>query len=261
MARLDYGLLDRLGAGRVIFYPRRDLTPPPAGAKDCFIEVEAGVAVAARFYAIDAGLPTVLYFHGNGEVASDHDGIAPFYHRAGVNLFVADFRGYGQSGGSPSFAGLVGDAHPVAERFHVLLDEQGFLSTRFLMGRSLGSHPALELAANSPERFRGLIIESGAASLRRLVDWVGGGSAGKEAAELVSSHQRKIESIRLPALILHGEYDELIPVEHAVELHDSLRVDDKELVIIPGAGHNDILWLGMEEYFASIARFVAQHSP
>lgn len=256
----DYALLDRAGAGRFIFYPRRDLSPAPPDASDDLIEVEPGVAIGARFYPADASRPTLLYFHGNGEVAADHDGIAPLYHRSGLNLFVADFRGYGRSGGSPTFAALVADAHPVAARFHALLDEQGFSGVRFIMGRSLGSHPAIELAANQAERFRGLIIESGAANLRRLVTRIGTGTPGRESAALVDGHQRKLESIRLPTLILHGEYDELIPVEHAIELHEQLKAPEKDLVIIPGAGHNDILWLGMEEYFEAITTFVARHS-
>src|SRR5690242_1030865 len=103
---LDYALLDRLGVSDWIFYPRRDFGPPPAGAEDVHVPVAPGVAVACRFYPADPTLPSVLLFHGNGEVAADYDGIAPLYHRARLNLFVADYRGYGASTGVPSFAAL-----------------------------------------------------------------------------------------------------------------------------------------------------------
>ena len=89
--------------------------------------------------------------------------------RQAFNLFVTEFRGYGRSAGRPSVAHLVSDARPLAERFHATLDEQGFDERRFVMGRSLGSQPALEIAARAGDRFRGLIIESGAASIRRLL--------------------------------------------------------------------------------------------
>lgn len=255
----DYSLLDRAGAGSMVFYPRRDHTVPPPGAIDVDIEAEPGVVIGARLYAADPSFPTILYFHGNGEVVGDHDGIAPLYHAIGCNLFVVDYRGYGRSGGEPSFAALVSDAHAAAVRFHDELDARGFAAPRFVMGRSLGSHPALELAARRPDRFGGVIIESGAANLRRLAQFAGATMAAEEARALIDAHEAKIRSIRLAALIIHGERDELIPVEHAAALYDLLEHTDRDLVIIPGAGHNDILWFGQREYFGAIQRFVAHH--
>ena len=252
----DYAMLDRAGASELIFYPRPDYEPAPPGASDHLIEVAAGVAIAARWYAFDASYPTILYFHGNGEIASDHDSIAPLYRDAGANLFVAEFRGYGRSNGRPAFAHLVADAHPVAERFHMLLDGGGFSQRRFIMGRSLGSHPALELAARAPGRFRGLIVESGAAGLRRMLERFGLNAEEGPAAELVAAHEAKIRSIGLPLLVIHGEYDELIPLEHALELYDLLAAVERELVVIPGAGHNDLLWGGRRQYFEAIRAFV-----
>ena len=144
---IDYGLFDRVEMAIPLFYPRPDRTPAPPGATDHAIEVAPGVSVAARHYAAAGARGTLLYFHGNGEVVGDHDGIAPLYRAVGLDLFVVDYRGYGGSGGRPSVAALVADAHPVAERFHALLDARGASRARFLMGRSLGSHPAVELAA------------------------------------------------------------------------------------------------------------------
>lgn len=253
----DYALLDASGQSASIFFPRRDVTPPPPGSADVQLPVEPGIAVAARWFAFSPEAPTVLYFHGNGEVASDHDDIAPLYKNIGLNLFVAEFRGYGASNGRPGMASLVADAHPVTARFHELLDEQGFAAERYIMGRSLGSHPALEIAANLGERFRGLIIESGAANLRRLALRMGvDPEDGAEGQALVEAHEAKVRGIRLPVLILHGQRDDLVPLETAVHLHDLLENAEKELVVIPGAGHNDILFVGYQQYFDSIAAFV-----
>jgi len=251
----DYALLDRLGTGRAIFYPRPDRTLPPEGASDHRIAVAEGVELAARLYEGDRSWPSVLYFHGNGEVVSDHDDVATIYHQVGLNLFVVDFRGYGASSGSPTFAALVGDAIPAVEQFHAILDSGGFALPRFVMGRSLGAHPALEIAARRPDRLCGLIIESGAGSLSRLAAMAGGGD---DAAPLVAAHEAKLRSITLPTLILHGEHDELIPLDRAVELHETIASTDRELLVIPGAGHNDILWVGLQEYFGAIARFTSR---
>lgn len=252
----DYGLLDRAGAPGFLFYPRPDPSPPPTGARDLAIQVAPGLSLGARFYEADPALPVILYFHGNGEVASDHDGIAPMYHQAGANLLVVEFRGYGRSAGHPRFATLVEDCGPVVAAFHGELDAAGYTAPRYVMGRSMGAHPALEIAANHAARFHGLIIESGAGNLRRLVAMLGIDGESGPGHELAAAHDAKIASISLPALILHGEWDELIPLENAAWLHDQLGSADKQLVVIPQAGHNDILWVGRRQYFEAIAAFL-----
>lgn len=252
----DYALLDRAGAAALIFHPRPDGRPPPATATDYAIEVEPGVELAARFYVLGPSYPTLLYFHGNGEVMGDHDGIAPLYHEAGANLFVTEFRGYGRSGGRPSVQHLVADAHPLVEHFHRTLDGDGFDDRRFIMGRSLGTQPALEVAARLDARFSGLIIESGAATVGRLLARYGLADTD-EGRTLVAQHEAKIRSIRLPALLIHGEHDDLVPLEQATELYDLLSETEREFLILPGAGHNDLLWLGRDQYFEAIGRFVA----
>jgi len=256
----DISLIDRMELAVPLFYPREDRSPAPPGAADSLLPVAAGVAIGARHYVVDPALPTVLYFHGNGEVVGDHDDVAPLYHRAGLNLFVVDYRGYGRSGGRPSFASLIGDAHPIASLFHATLDERGMTGPRFLMGRSLGGYPAVELAARRPDGFRGLILESAAANLRRLVARFVGPVPPEVIEPLIAANDAKIASISLPTLMLHGERDELIPLSHATGIHDLLQVKDRSLVVIPGVGHNDILWGGMPQYFAAIAAFVQRQT-
>ncbi|MGH2607705.1 MAG: alpha/beta hydrolase [Tepidiformaceae bacterium] len=252
----DYGLIDRAGGGSSIFYPRPDGTTPPRGAEDLAFEVEPAVTLGARLYTFDPTFATVLYFHGNGEVVGDHDEIAPMYGEVGANLLVVDFRGYGRSDGRPSFATLVSDGPLVARRFHSLLDERGLSATRLVMGRSLGAHPALEIAANAGEGFAGMVIESGAGNLRRLVARVGEGAEG--VADLVAAHEAKIRTIALPALFIHGEQDDLIPVSSAAETFDLVGTERKEFVVLPGVGHNDLLWRRYTEYFAAIEEFLSQ---
>ena len=250
---LDYALLDRLGAGARMFYPRPDHTPPPPGARDLFVELAPNVRVASRFFPADPAYPTILLFHGNGEVAGDYDDLAPVYHQNQINLWVADYRGYGQSDGAPSFAALVADAHRVLDQFHAELDAGGFAECRLVMGRSLGAHPATELAARRPERLRGLIVESGATSLDRFARTAG---ENAEVVALIAAHRAKLRAIPLPALVIHGQEDELIPAERALEFYNGLSVQPKELCIIPGAGHNDIWYVGFARYFAAVAAFV-----
>ena len=67
--------------------------------------------VSCRFYKGNAEWPWILFFHGNGEVVSDYDEISPFYFKRKINLVVADYRGYGKSGGTPTITDMLSDAH------------------------------------------------------------------------------------------------------------------------------------------------------
>jgi pimeloyl-ACP methyl ester carboxylesterase len=55
--------------------------------------------------------------------------------------------------------------------------------------------------------------------------------------------------------VIHGELDELAPVQQAVEMHHAFKSVDKRLLTVPGAGHNDLLYYGINEYFAAIREF------
>jgi len=254
----DYSLLDRRGLVQGLFYPRRDMSGPPPGALDYSVDVGDDAQVACRFFAADPSYPTLLFFHGNGEIAGDYDMIAPLYSEIGANLFVADYRGYGASSGVPSFDSLIYDAHPVLARFHQLLDAGDFTGKRFVMGRSLGGLPAAELAATAHEHLAGLIIESSAPSLTRIRQRAGIGESDSELTRLVEEQAARLAGIPLPVLHIHGEWDEIVPLQAGIAFHEALITQDKQLVIIPGAGHNDIGWVGRELYFGALAGFLAR---
>ncbi|MGE0601682.1 MAG: alpha/beta hydrolase [Dehalococcoidia bacterium] len=251
----DYSALDRAGAARTAFYPRPDHSAPPKSATDHRFEVEPGIHVGARLYMADPAFPTIVYFHGNGEVASDHDDISEFYFASGANLLVIEFRGYGASNGQPTFESLVKDARTSIVLAHEFLDRLGFGKVRFVMGRSMGAHSALEIAANAPDGLSGLILESGAGNLRRWIDRL---DLGEEGMRLLAAHEAKLRSIQLPCLMIHGEYDDLIPLATAREVYDLLESSDRKMLVIPNAGHNDIVWVGAQQYFAAIAEFVRE---
>lgn len=256
----DFRLLDRPEVLSFMFYPRPQAAPPPAGARDLFVDVAAGVAVHCRWHPLAAGAPAVLFFHGNGEVVADYDGLAPVYRQYGMSLFVADYRGYGQSGGRPSFGAMLTDALVVGDAFHRTLDEDEVTGARFLMGRSLGGLSAVEIAARRPDRLRGLILESATAGARgwNRFSRPGDDQAGWDA--LLEGQRAKLRAITLPLLSIHGEWDELIPVDTAAEIQQLAGSTDKQIEIIPNAGHNDLLYRGPDRYFSALSAFVRRHA-
>ncbi len=130
------------------------------------------------------------------------------------------------------------------------------------MGRSLGSMPAIELAFNYQDEICGLIIESGAANnFRRLWDYLRG--PGKETIlgeESLFLNKVKIRQVHKPTLIIHGEYDQIISVNEGEELYQSSGAQDKRILIIPGADHNDIMMVDSPLYFSAIEELVTAYS-
>lgn len=253
MTTPDYTILDTPEIGRNSFYPRRHWTAPPPGAADYALPVADGIALSCRFFPAGRDCPTLLFFYGNGETAADYDGIAPAYNQIGVNFFSADYRGYGQSAGQPAFTPMLADAHKVRAELTQILTAGGYGGPLFVMGRSMGRHPAFELAANSPAgALAGLIIESGRPTLGQFCY----GLPPDVAAGLETAYRDKIRAIALPVLVIHGEQDTVAPVEQAREMFDDFPSPQKRLLTLPGAGHNDLLYRGGREYFAAIREFV-----
>lgn len=253
----NYHLLDHPPILRNAFFPRRGMSPCPPGAFDLKPETADGVSLHCRFYTVGSGCPTILYFHGNGEIVSDYDGIAPLYHQgAGSNLAVAEYRGYGASSGTPTFSAMLEDGKLYLEAIKEELARHNYSPNLYIMGRSLGSVPALELAAAAGDELRGLIIESGFTCATRIARRLGFSMPQQEMDLLELECRQKVQSITLPALVIHGEEDNLVPLREAETLYELLGSGQKDLVLIPWADHNSLIFEGEEEYFSAIAHFV-----
>lgn len=245
-----------------LFYPRTSQagTSRVPGTVDGTTPVEDGIALAYRFYVHRAQSPVVMYFHGNGEIASDYDGIAPLFFDSGASLLVVDYRGYGWSTGTPLTSKLLSDAEAVVTALPTIFAAANVPDPRlFVMGRSLGSAPAVHVAAKFPERFSGLIIESGFADMPSVMRRLG---IQPEQFSLTEQefapigNARKLGTVTLPLFVIHGEADTLLPVEHGQALYDASVAEYKTILRIPGAGHNDLMLIAMQRYFNAIAAFI-----
>ncbi|MCI5164841.1 MAG: alpha/beta hydrolase [Candidatus Electrothrix sp. GM3_4] len=250
--------MDRPEVQRVLFYPRTaERTSLPAGAEDIDIEVKPGVVIGCRFFSAGKDKPTILFFHGNGEIVADYDEIGPEYVRYGLNVLVTDYRGYGWSDGVPSFSTLLADSHVLYSELKKILAEREYKPTVFIMGRSLGSAPAIELAREYNEDISGLIIESGFAETLPLAKTLGVDmSAFDITEEQTFNNIGKIKDVTKPTFILHGQLDTLIPLWQAEKSHADSGARVKELQVVPGADHNSLISIGGKYYFMAIQQFI-----
>ncbi len=250
--------LDRPQIARLVFHPFADPGfDPPDNAIDRMIPVEDGVEVSARFYTASTDKPTILFFHGNGEIVADYDEIAPIYNQYGINFLAADYRGYGKSSGTPSGRAMLHDAHVIYQYAKAWLGEQDYNAPLFVMGRSLGSASALEIAWRYQSDIRGLILESAFAETLPLLRLLGVDPEALGATEENGfGNLWKIEKTPQPTLIIHARNDSLIPFQQAQMLMEKSASRGKQLMVVPGADHNDILMRAGEEYFKTISGFI-----
>jgi pimeloyl-ACP methyl ester carboxylesterase len=239
-------LFDRPDFNHALFHPRTDVSRPPDGARDTYVDVP-GARLHVRAYAADANAVSMLLFHGNGEVVADYDDASRQFAAAGVALVVADYRGYGASTGTPTLRGTIEDARIVAEAVQPML----------VMGRSLGGAAAHELFARPIASVRGVVLESAFSDLDGLLR-----RRGLEPPERYTAEERAmfdpIEKLRdsiLPLLIIHGSRDELVVPDEARAAYAAARSSKSvRLGWMPGHGHNDVSLCDL--YWYQIRTFV-----
>jgi uncharacterized protein len=256
----DYAALDVPEVLLRLFHPRPELAlfNPPTSARELLIPVAPGVAIDGRFYAAGATAPTLLFFHGNGEIVADYEDLGPIYTQQGLNFFPVDYRGYGRSTGTPTVTAMMRDCQVILAFAQDWLNQQGFSGPLLVMGRSLGSAPALELAFLHQERLDGLIVESGFAYAGPLLQLLGVDLQALGFAEEIGF--RNIDKIKIwkkPLLVIHAEFDHIIPFAEGQALYEASQSPEKTLLKVAGANHNDILSVGFAVYLEAVTRLGA----
>lgn len=243
---------------RLVFHPERVLAANPLQRGMAFEDVHLQAADGERlhgwFIPHPAARLTVLFFHGNaGNLTSCLDTFA-ILHRIGVNVFAIDYRGYGQSSGSPSEAGTYLDAEAAWQH---LIAARGLDPARILIfGRSLGGGVATWLAAKV--RAAGVVLESTFSSMpevaQRLYPYV----PVRWLARTRYDNMGRINDINVPILFIHSSEDELVPLTHGERLYEHFR-GTKALHVIKGR-HADGYMMSGELYVSALLRFFAERS-
>jgi len=251
----DYSSLDHPEILALLFHPRPEWNTPSHadGIEELSIPVGNGVSLGGKLHFAGKSAPVILFFHGNGEIVSDYDDIGPIYTKMEINFLPVDYRGYGRSNGSPTVGHMMRDCHVIFDYVKQWLKKRGYSGPIIIMGRSLGSASALELAADHEDEIDGLVIESGFADILPLLRLVGvdiqrlGISEKDDLGNIV-----KIRGFNKPVLIIHAEYDHIIPFSDGQALFDACPSSSKRFLKIPGADHNTIFALGIKAYLKEI---------
>jgi len=210
-------------------------------------------------------LPVMYYLHENaGNLSHRFPNIKQFIDRVEFNVFILSYRGYGDSDGIPSEAGLLLDAMAGLRWLHKTDNRAVDRNNIIIFGRSLGGAVALSLAAelNLTEpsmKIRGLILENTFESVPALVGHLMPLISPMSAMitnSLNSSERVKEISPDLPVLFISGGMDELVPPPMMKSLFNDCVSRTKKLVSFGEGTHMDT-WQ-VPGYWVSIAEFVSQ---
>lgn len=243
---------------RIFYHPRKtvDVTPANFGLTFDPVRLPLNGDTLAGWW-VPSKIPraaTLLYLHGNaGNVSVNADQVQRLA-RTGLNIFIFDYRGYGESTGGPPRKRLILED---AERAWTYLVSERRIppSDVVIYGHSLGSAVAVDLASRHPDA-GGLIAESAFPSIVEVAEgtvfaWL---PLRLILTERIDARPR-IGSVRVPKLILHGEADTMIPARLARRLYDAA-ADPKQLAIIPGGDHEDSAEVNPAAYFAAVNGFL-----
>ncbi|MCG8549146.1 MAG: alpha/beta hydrolase [Desulfobacterales bacterium] len=254
-----YAALDQPQVLQYLFHPRRDAPGKAVSGKEYLIPVDQDIEIGATFHLADPSFPNILFFHGNGEIVSDYDDLGPVFNHQGINFIVADYRGYGKSSGSPTVYSMLADCHKILDFVIKELESHHFTGPLTVMGRSLGSASALELAASRQESIDKLVIESGFAHAAPLLKTLGldPDIIGFQETQGFGNAD-KIRHWHKPLLIIHAQFDHIIAFSQGQDLYNLCPCPDKDLLMIPGANHNDIFIKGFDQYMKSLKTFLTR---
>lgn len=184
----------------------------------------------ALFQRPGSQTPLVVHFHGNAESAAQNLDFAEELFERGLDVFLAEYRGFGGLPGRPTESNLYADGEGALKA----LGGAGIPPDRIvLLGRSLGSGIATELAVRHP--CRRLVLVSPYTSMVDMGKLIAGPLANFAVADRYDN-LAKIRRVRCPVVILHGTRDEVIPVEMGRKLAATAGA---KLIEVPEASHNE----------------------
>jgi fermentation-respiration switch protein FrsA (DUF1100 family) len=243
------------GQPRVAFVPSRGVQQTPAAAGLTYTDVQVvtsdGIALHGWWMEHPSPRGQIIYWHGNGGNLSMWLPIYADLRRRGFSVLAVDYRGYGESAGSPSEKGIYRDAEAVIAHFarHLRRDR----GPTIYWGRSLGSVVASFAAARqAPDA---LVLESTFPDARSIF----AGNPLLFGLSFLSTYRfptsRHLESYRGPLLVVHGDRDTLMPFAGGRKVFERSPSPRKSFLVLEGANHND-MYARHPEYWPALDRFV-----
>ncbi|MCK6428284.1 alpha/beta hydrolase [Betaproteobacteria bacterium PRO7] len=232
----------------MFFYPDRVQYTRPADYGLAYEDVALATADGVKLHAWwlpaqGAAAGTVLHLHGNAANVSNHLPLAAWLPRAGFNVLMLDYRGFGRSEGRPTLDGVLEDARAALAHLRSRRDVDA--TKLIVFGQSLGGATALRLLAEDAAGVRLAVIDSAFASYRGIAR-----DAALQSIVLApflplalpllpgadKDPVTALARIDVPLIFVHGRADRVIPFKHSEQLLAAAQ-EPKRLIAVERAQH------------------------
>ncbi len=223
--------------------------------EDVYFHGDMGQRLNGWFWRNPEAKFVFLFSHGNSGNITIRDKTARLMLMAGGSVFVYDYQGFGRSTGNPSVEGICSDARGA---YDYLVQREGVSPDSIIAyGESLGAAVSSYLTTVRP--VRSFVLQSGFASLHRIA---------YETFPLLRVYpdflfpkptldsQSVLSRRHPPVLLIHGELDSVIPVQHSVDMFNA-SVGEKRLLKLPNSAHADICQTSPEPYVSALKELIA----
>lgn len=247
-----------ISQSHLVFYPEigREIiaTPTQIGLpyEDIHLQTSDGIGLHGWYIAAPQPSGTVLFLHGNaGNISHRLDSVQMF-HRLGYSTLIFDYRGYGNSGGTPSEQGTYRDA---VAAWRYLTEQQHIPACRIvLFGESLGGAVAAWLAAR--QKPAALVIASSFTSVPDFAQQLYPYLPARWLARIRYDTRANLRSVTAPVLIAHSPEDDIIPFEHGRALFAA--ANPPKLFLELAGGHNDGFIFNRESWIKALGDFLGE---
>lgn len=182
---------------------------------------------------------TVVFSHGNAGSMGHHLGFALWLTRAGYEVLMFDYRGYGRSKGYVHRKGMIEDVRAAL----IYASRNGSRPGQPLIsyGHSLGGAKSLAaIAMGKIDNLRAVVIDSTFASYHEMARLIG----GRLVASMVSDEFAPIDAVAaispIPLLVIHGKRDPVVPFAQGLRLFQAAG-KPKTLFEVPEGNHGNCL--------------------
>lgn len=253
--------LGKDGGNRFFYMPSGPIAETPATYnykyEDITFPALDGVALNGWFLpamSVEKAKGTVVFSHGNAGALGHHFGFVAWYVRAGYNVFMYDYRGFGKSKGEIARAGVVSDVE-AAFRYVKTRKDVDF-SRLISYGHSLGGASSITaLGRKNIPGLRAVITFAGFASYRDMAQKVAGDWGASVVTDELSPRDFVSKISPVPILIVHGEADGVVPFSQSELLFKNAR-EPKTFMPIKDGDHQQALWKNDEKYRKEILRWL-----
>ncbi|HVR82858.1 MAG TPA: alpha/beta hydrolase, partial [Planctomycetota bacterium] len=233
---------------KFIYFPASgDVGTSPG--EDLRLTTPDGVRLHGWYFPHPRAKATILHLHGNAGNLRDRRDLVRDLQSLGVNVLAIDYRGYGESEGSPSEKGLYIDSRAAYDWLLTKTSPEKIV----IHGESLGGGPACELASTVP--CGGLILQS---TFTRAPDMAPRVLPffPKFLVRTQFDNLAKVPQIRCRKLFLHSRADEMIPFDMGEKLF-AAAAEPKENAWFTGCGHNEMTISRARKYYSRMEEFLA----